>query len=296
MWPEAAELDRRALELNPNYRAALMQLSSCMAVEGNFADAIGYAEQAVALDPRAVPLRDHLMLLYMAVGDIDSARAVNSPPTAAGQLGMFLATEDIDHVADMIYEGKFGPTSVLSPEFFSQFVLRQALSDHDFARALKLLSASLPFAEILPPDAIRWRLLAYANLVQLLDASGDAIAALRLQELIEQRMGAIESSIPRHVLIRHQVQATLLAHAGRTEEACVALEQAYTPAPRLFWKLIVDNPAFDGMRSAPCFQALLTRIEAHIAAERVRIDAMRSEGRIPDRLMAKPERGANKQP
>ncbi len=37
---------------------------------------------------------------------------------------------------------------------------------------------------------------------------------------------------------------------------------------------MLTNPAFDGMRATPCFQALLTRIDKYIAAERLRIDAM----------------------
>ncbi len=59
-WEQVVALNRRALELNPNFRSALKQLAEVTAVEGQFADAIDYARRAVALDPRAVPLRDQL--------------------------------------------------------------------------------------------------------------------------------------------------------------------------------------------------------------------------------------------
>ena len=98
--------------------------------------------------------------------------------------------------------------------------------------------------------------------------------------------GCRRGTFPRHVLLNDQVRAPLLAYAGRSDEACALLDRTYTPAPRLYWKLVLSNPAFDGMRSTPCFLALLARIEKHIAAERLRVDAMRRAGQIPDRSTA----------
>ncbi|MCP5130504.1 MAG: winged helix-turn-helix domain-containing protein [Pseudomonadales bacterium] len=81
-WSEAAELEHRALELNPQFRAALLRLSMVAVFRGHFAEAIDYMERAVALDPRAVPLRTQLVSLYNAIGDFDAALAVDSPPNA----------------------------------------------------------------------------------------------------------------------------------------------------------------------------------------------------------------------
>jgi hypothetical protein len=148
----------------------------------------------------------------------------------------------------------------------------------------------------LPPDAAGWALYPYANVVHLLERSGDSVAASRLQEQIEKRMADMEAQFPRHRLIHEQVRAILRAREGRSEEACAALEYAYTPNPRPMWRVIFANPAFDNMRSMPCFVDLLTRIEAHIAAERARIDTMGREGDIPDRPTAKTDRAADVQP
>ncbi|MEZ5502842.1 MAG: winged helix-turn-helix domain-containing protein [Halioglobus sp.] len=291
-WPEVVALDRRALELNPQFRAALLQLGSVSAVQGKFADAIDYGEQALALDPRAVVLHEQLTLLYLAIGDLETVRAINTPSTPSSQLAMLFAQGSNEQAAEMIYNGELGLLENSSPNFLSQIVLRQALTDGNFTRALDLLTAAFPFVESLPPEVIGWRLYAYANLKQLLDASGDTSTASRLQEQMEQRMKSVEARYPRYSLISDQVQATLLAHEGRREEACAALERAYTPAPRAYWGMVLNNPGFDGMRDTPCFQTLLVRFEAYMAVERARVDEMRRTGQIPDRSAKSPEEGA----
>jgi TolB-like protein/DNA-binding winged helix-turn-helix (wHTH) protein/Tfp pilus assembly protein PilF len=272
-WEQVVELNRRALELNPNFRSALWQLAQLTAVEGRFADAIGYARRAVALDPRAVPLRDQLTLLYLAVGDIEAARAANNPATPFGNRAIIWAEGEIGQLVDAIYSGQ--PIALAETDLMvdSQVMLSQALSDKDYGRALAWLSPLLE-AGALPAGATGWKLYAYANLAQLLSLSGDTAAASRLWDQMEERMAANESRFPRHALIHAQVRAILLARAGHSKEACAALEQAYSPNPRPFWKVVMTNPAFDGMGATPCFQALRIRIDKYIAAERLRIDAM----------------------
>ena len=53
-----------------------------------------------------------------------------------------------------------------------------------------------PFTDDLPPDVIGLRLGDYANLKQLLDASGDTEKASRLQERMEALMGQLELRSP----------------------------------------------------------------------------------------------------
>ena len=290
-WEKAAELDRRALELSPNYRAALTQLSEVYAVEGHFADAIGYARRAVALDPRAVPMRNHLILLYLAVGDLELARAANNPPTPFGTWAIRWAEAGERQLVDTLYDDKPALAETIGLMVSSQLLLRQAVSDGDYVRTLALLSELLPTGDALPPEVGGWDLYAYANLSQLLKLSGDEAGAWRLQKQIEDRMAALEAHIPRHALISAQVRATLLARAGRSKEACDSLENAYTPNPRPYWKVILANPAFDDILSTPCFQSLRRRIDEHITSERVRIDASEQAGPIPDSPPASQDHG-----
>ncbi len=273
-WEEVAELDRRALELNPNYRAALTQLSAVYSVQGYFADAIEYARRAVALDPRAVPMRDQLILLYLAVGDLERARAANNPPTPFGSWAIPVTEGKGRQFVELFYDDKPSQAETMDPMVSSQLVLRQAVTDGDYARALTLLSTFLPTGDSLPPQVGGWALYAYANLAQLLRLSGDEAAASRLEAQLEERMAALEARIPRIALINAQVRSTLLARAGRSQEACAALEQAYTPNPRAYWRVILDNPAFDAMSDTPCLRALRNRIDQYIGAERERVEAM----------------------
>jgi TolB-like protein/DNA-binding winged helix-turn-helix (wHTH) protein len=278
-WPEAVAAERRALELNPQFRGAVMALGIMLAIQGNFAEAIDYTERAVALDPRAVIFRSQLVLLYLAVGDLDEARLVNTQPAPDDKLLLLWSAGDIEPAAEMIYSGEvqpFGPAA-------AQILLTQAQSDQNFARAVEVLSPVLPYSDSLPPETHGWGLYAYANLVQLLLSSGDENAASHLQALLEERMKLIESRFPRFVLVDDQVRAILLARTGYSEDACAALERAFTPAPRLYWRMIESNPAFNEMRSTPCFQALVERLNAHLAAERLRVDEMKRSGQIPDR-------------
>jgi TolB-like protein/DNA-binding winged helix-turn-helix (wHTH) protein len=291
-WREAVELDRRALDLNPNYRGALMQLSQVYAIEGYFADAIGYARRAVALDPRAVTLRHNLMWGYLAVGDVEAARAVSNPDPPFGNWALLWAEGKEAQVVDTIYSGQPIPKEGVDPMIGSHILLRQAVSDGDYARALAVTNSVLPAEYTLPPNAIMWALYPYANVMQLLEGKGDTVAASRLKEQLEKRMADMEAQFPRHRLIHEQVRAILRAREGRSEEACAALEFAYTPNPRPLWRVIVANPAFDSMRTAACFEALNDRIEKYIATERARIDTMRRDGKIPDRSTAKPDRAA----
>jgi TolB-like protein/DNA-binding winged helix-turn-helix (wHTH) protein/Tfp pilus assembly protein PilF len=283
-YPEAIILDSRALELNPDFRAALAQLGFMSGVEGNFANAVYYAERALALDPRTVQLREMLILAYLAVGELDSIRVLNDPPTPYGQLALGESEGDMTQAADDLYSGRFSALGIMRPEAVSQIILHQALADRDFARALALLSTVLPIADGLPPNTIAWTLVAYANLKQLLDANGKTDEASRLQEQMEVLMGSLEARFPRHALVHNQVRSILLAHAGREEDACATLESAYSPVPRLLWWAILGNPAFNNMRSAPCFVTLRARIDAHVAVEREAIEVMRREGKIPDRV------------
>jgi TolB-like protein/DNA-binding winged helix-turn-helix (wHTH) protein len=276
-WQEAAELDRRALALNPNYRAALTQLSMVYGVEGYFADAIEYARQAVALDPRAVPLREHLILMYLAVGDIEAARIADNPPTVLGSLAIRWAEGNVTELVESFYVEGQVPVYDAGTFMVSHILLRQAVSDGDYDRAVALLSPRLLTDGALRPQVSGWGLYAFVNLAQLLRLNGDIAAAVLLEEELAGRMVTMETSFPRHRMIHEQLRAILLASAGRGDEACAALNYSYTPNPRPYWKVILGNPAFDSMADAPCLQALRKRIDQYIAKERERIDAVKRE-------------------
>lgn len=280
-WAGAGALERHALELNPEFRAALVQLGWISSVEGRLAEAIGYMERAIALDPRAIPLRETLVIHYIALGDLVSARAANTPPTPVGQAAILWAQGDIQQLADFIYSGRLGPPGpMILSDRVSQIVLRQALSDRDFARALAIFNNAYSDEEPLAPSVSGWQLYALANLVQLLAATDDAAAAARLEKKIEARMSEVETDYPLHARVDDHVRAILLAHAGQSDEACAALERVATPTPGPRWGFFTSNPSFDSMRTAPCFETLQARADTYFAEERTQVEGMRRAGLI----------------
>ena len=283
-WAQAGALDHRALELNPEFRAAAVTLGQIAAFEGRLAESIGYMEQALALDPRAVPLRESLVMQYVAAGDLDDARAANQPPTPLGSAAILWAQGDTGNLADLIYSGKLGsPQAMILSDQVSQIVLRQALSDRDFARALAVFHTAYSEGEPLADSVSAWQLYALANLVQLLAVTDHGAAATRLEEEIAARMSEVEKDYPRHARVHDHVRAILLAHAGNSEEACAALEKVATPTPGPRWGFFTSNPAFDSMRHAPCFETLIARADTYFAGERAHLEEMRHAGQIPDR-------------
>ncbi len=277
-WEQVIELNRRALELNPNFRAALVQLAQVVGVQGHYAEAIDYARRAVALDPRAVPVRDQLTRLYLTLGDVDAARAANIPPTEEGNRNILWAEGRGAEIAEAIYRAGPDARRETNDIIVSQAVLEQALADGDYQRAIDLMTSGLPYPGELPPAAAAWGLYPYANLSQLYRASGDEDLAMQLQRQLEERMALSEAYFPRHHILYDQFRAVFYAGAGLNDDACAALERTFSPRPRPFWRVILANPAFAGMRDAPCMKSLQSRSEKYIASERQRIDAAQRAG------------------
>jgi len=281
-WQASAALSRRALELNPNFRDALTHLSLLYAIEGYYTDAVAFGRRAVMLDPRGAPLRDNLANVYLAVGDVAAARAVSNPPPPFGNWRLLLAEGKQSEIVDKIYSGEPIPLDKIDQITATEVLLRQAVADGDYARALAVVASALPNGYTLPPNAVGWGLYPYVNIVQLLRLSGDEATAGALETEIEERMAAIEEAFPRHRVLSNQMRAMLLARAGRSEEACAALEFTHNPNPRPLWWLVLGNPAFDAMRSEPCFIALQSRFQTYVAAERARIAELDDTGYAPE--------------
>jgi tetratricopeptide (TPR) repeat protein len=98
--PEAAELFRRAVEINPGYAEAQNNLALELAGRGQFDEAIGHYEIALKINPRYVEAHNNLALALAATGKIDAAieeyhRALDLAPSAEiySNLGNALADQ-----------------------------------------------------------------------------------------------------------------------------------------------------------------------------------------------------------
>jgi len=65
----AAEEFKKAIALNPNMSEAHEQYGYCLALSGNYPDALKYADSAFALDPFSLMNNNHIALLYWMAGD-----------------------------------------------------------------------------------------------------------------------------------------------------------------------------------------------------------------------------------
>ncbi len=285
-WEEAEELGRRALELNPGVFTTLLQLAVITAVQGNYVDAIGYAQRAAALDPRSIPVRNQLLLLYLAIDDIEGARTVNQPATPFGTAAILWFTGGSRQIAAGIYAN---PPESLPPydaQYVSHVLVTEAFADADASRALSLLAPLLPFDDGLPLEVRGWGLYPYANLALLFRLSGDATTAKNLEQLIEQRMSELELRFPRQAILDDQIRAVMLAGRGREDEACTALQRVYVPKPRPLWHMVLGNPAFNQMREHPCMLAVRDTIDTYLAGQRERLKQLQPSDFNPVRTAA----------
>ncbi len=65
----AAEEFKKAIELNPNLAEAHEQYGYCLALSGNYPEALNYAASAFTLDPFSLMNNNHIALLYWMAGD-----------------------------------------------------------------------------------------------------------------------------------------------------------------------------------------------------------------------------------
>ena len=69
IWTHAAEEFKKAIALNPNMAEAHEQYGYCLALSGNYPEALKYADSAFALDPFSLMNNNHIALLYWMAGD-----------------------------------------------------------------------------------------------------------------------------------------------------------------------------------------------------------------------------------
>jgi protein O-mannosyl-transferase len=58
----------QALQINPGYAPALVDMGSLKAEQGDYASAAGYLDRALAIDPRNAPAHHNLALVYQKQG------------------------------------------------------------------------------------------------------------------------------------------------------------------------------------------------------------------------------------
>jgi adenylate cyclase len=280
----AEALERRALELDPRFLPAQLWLGKLGAMRGEFAQAVDHGERALAIDPRATFLRSELVHFYLDAGDDGTARLVDSPATPNGRLALLLYEANWNAAVDWIDQAEASASrSGLASHLVSCARLQQGLATGRPAQAASTLAAELGFDGNRPELAAPGEFRAYADLAQLLHASGDEATARRLRQLVEAELDALEVVSPGQRRVIDASRAVLLAQARRDGDAVEALERSYAAAPLPLWWIHLKHPAFDGLRGQSQFRGLVARVQAQLATQRETLAQMRRRGLVPDR-------------
>jgi TolB-like protein/DNA-binding winged helix-turn-helix (wHTH) protein/Tfp pilus assembly protein PilF len=285
----ASALYLRTIEIAPDSYAAYNRLGSMRWTQGRLAEAIGYAETSVRIDPNVLWSRENLARMYVDLGDLGAAREVlahfpqpskhEGPALLCYREGRLDAAVAWLHPALASYATDTGGAPLAAS---ITALLEQAMHSGNFdaarAELIKMTwltddngALEYNFANALP-------LLQLATLEQL---SGHKSAA----QLIATRVLAMpeDPTAQGNVAGRwDRVRMLALAILGRDAEALRILEaQRDTAARELWWVWIERHPALQRLRGQPRVQQLLTELRAWSREERARLDAERSAGKLP---------------
>jgi TolB-like protein/DNA-binding winged helix-turn-helix (wHTH) protein/Tfp pilus assembly protein PilF len=285
----ATALFLRTIQIAPDFYAAYNRLVGLRWTEGRLAEAIGYAEASVRIDPDVLWSREVLERLYIDLGDVTAARDVNA---------QFREPSKHEGAALLCYrEGRLdAAVAWLHPALTSSHTDTggEALA----ASITALLEKAIATGNY---DSARTEL---TKMSWLTDDKGallyNFVNALPLLQLatLEKLAGhkAAAEQIATRVLQMHddptaqgnvagrweRVRFLALAVLGRDQEALDILEaQRETAAHELWWVWIERHPAMLRMRRQPRVQQVLAEMRSWSHQEQMRVDAERQSGKLP---------------
>jgi TolB-like protein/DNA-binding winged helix-turn-helix (wHTH) protein/Tfp pilus assembly protein PilF len=287
----AADLYMRTIQVAPDFYVAYNRLASMRWSEGRVAEAIGFAEASVRIDPDAPWSRELLARLYVDLGDLSAAREVlvdsrrGNAHEGAGLLcyreGHLDAAVSWLHVAltDLNTDTGGAPLAATITA-----LLEQAMRTGDYAAArTELMKMSwltdehgafeYNYANALP-------LLQFATLEQL---AGHRVAA---EQIATRVLGMDDDPTAQGNIAGRMQRIRMLALAvlGRDREALAILDaQRETLARELWWVWIERHPAMERLRHDPRVQQLLAEIRSWSLRERALVEAERQSGKLPVR-------------
>jgi TolB-like protein/DNA-binding winged helix-turn-helix (wHTH) protein/tetratricopeptide (TPR) repeat protein len=287
----AAELYLRTIQIAPEFYPAYNRLAVLRWSQGRLAEALGFGEAAVRIDPDGPWSRETLVRLYVDLGDLAAAREVvaqarapsaHEGPTLlcyrAGQLEA--ALRYLRPALASRYTDTGGPPLAASITPLLEHVSRTR--DYDAARAelLKMTwltdehgALDYSFDNALP-------LLQLATLEQL---AGHQAAATQIATRVlglpddPSSQGNIAGSLER-------IRMLALAVLGRDEEALALLEAQRDRGARVLWWVWLErHPALERLRAQPRVRQLLAELHTWTQEQRVQVEAARRAGTLPVR-------------
>lgn len=290
--PKSTEVLEAALERDPLFVPALVRLADLRWVQGEFAECVALAEQAVALDPGNDPAWRHLMGSYHSLGEHAAAndassRTADQPANAL--LWRSLFAKDWRKAGAAAYALIApGPTYVQNEALVAIAIRRHARATGEYRRAIETLEdwAAVGWEDGEP--LLQGQLDLGFGVVALADMLMATGQNERARALLEELLADSEFQISRYgrgEIWRNGSRAIAFALLGRPDEAVATLQRQ----PQLGfmyheWQLLLeDDPAFEPLKTRKDFQQLVEGFRKVDVREREQFLRLRAEGRIPDR-------------
>lgn len=275
---------------SPTYVQALWRLGEIRHVEGHFADAVMYIEQALKLDPLIEFARLALINTYVDLGDIDAARAVaDGSPHAlpSDRLRLLINDRDWSRAAEVSYAAIDADDLPLINESWCYLAMRMdAGASRDFSRARATLERqsqvtwSAQGAPTLPlPLGASSAPLEFAAMLM---ASGEHERGERVVRAALANMDYVARDFKRGDLWFLYDRSFAWALLG-DRKATVAAVKRLANGNHTMWMAVTLDPIFDPIRSDPDYQLLARQFAEAVALERQKVDRLRAEGRVPMR-------------
>jgi hypothetical protein len=271
------------LELDPDYQPALQRYAKYRwQLHGDLATALPLIERALALDPQSAWLAHTAIAMYLDLGDVAEAAALNAAarePEIAGGLLLELHANDIEAagvgaLADSAYAN--GPGEAWG---VVEALHDWAMANDQAPRALEHLQSRYDFS-----SGISVRNFRAANAAaSLMLATGDTAGARALlADLVSwidtvhlPRLGSIYA-------LRAKAKALLLL--GETELALETLDASFRARDYLqWWYTLRLDPAWVPLREHPRFAAIVARVQQDIDAQAAKVEVLRGQSALPRR-------------
>jgi len=280
-WDMAEELELQVLELEPRYHFAWGRLGLIHLLRGDFAAAVANLETALETAPSDPNLLDWLFGAYLAMGQEAVARQLQQNRSVQQEL--LLAQ----------YTGVYPPIdlhSVNAADHYelwlaSDVALAAVISGRSPDEAAEWVASRLAFdgTPATLPD-LAGADPAYLNLALILHIAAredSAMPAIR-QLLGELPRNTVPSPSPlaRRAACSRAVAAAVL---GEREQALEELTALLGSGRMSSWWWARAHPAFAGLREDQRFKELLELSASHVSGQIRLLEAMRADGRVPDR-------------
>lgn len=291
---EAVALYLQAISVAPDFYPAYARLGQVRAEEGELADAIHYAEKAVAIEPKVAWPRDRLLWFYVDVGDLSAARdvlrgyAAGSPEGAvseallcyrAGRLGR--AEERVRAVIGQPEADANGMAVIL----VTDAVINRAVERHDPDPARRFI-LSIPGLQkegsTIAVVADNWPAVVQLAVLEHVAGNrrlGDDTARQVLDFLDRGGTFGLPGS-------DDWARASAAALLGRDDAAVSSLRKLVHSNRIGWWSRIEGNPAFDGLRSTPPFRSIEQDDRIWLNGQQRALAKLRAQGDVPSRSAA----------